>query len=92
MVVTQLITLITVDCKLCFIVGQSRVYSAVDEGNVGLLGRCRVQKDLHLKVDANVVLLQNLTEELVNGLKGTVQHAHVHVACTVHVIHNHLPQ
>ena len=48
-------------------------YVSVDEGNLLQIQKCSAQKVIHLKIDAPVILLCNLSTTLVNGLRGTVE-------------------
>ena len=48
-------------------------YVSIDEANLLKIQKCPAQKVLHLKIDAPVILLCNLTTTLVNGLRGTVE-------------------
>jgi hypothetical protein len=61
-------------CSLFFLFsGDTKMYIAIDLGNTARLNMLPALEKLHLKVDAPVVLLQNLSDELVNGLRGRVQ-------------------
>lgn len=52
--------------------GESRCYTSHDSGKVSLLQKCSAQTELHLKSAAPVILIANLSKDLVNGLRGTV--------------------
>ena len=52
--------------------GESLRYFSKDSGDVGRLSTCTAQKILILKVNARVVLLRNIDNDLVNGLCGNV--------------------
>jgi ATP-dependent DNA helicase PIF1 len=47
-------------------------YRSVDEGPASKLGKCSAVKVLRLKVGAPVILIQTISETLVNGSRGTV--------------------
>ncbi|KAJ8311470.1 hypothetical protein KUTeg_010825 [Tegillarca granosa] len=49
-----------------------KVYVAEDTGSPDALQRCRLPKKIHLKINSLVILLVNLSDELVNGLVGIV--------------------
>jgi len=57
---------------LSIIPGESLSYVAKDSGDVVHLSSCTAQKTLTLKVNTRVVLLKNISNELVNGLRGYV--------------------
>ena len=48
------------------------MFEALDSGRPRDLDSFVVQKTLWLKIGADVMLLRNLTDKLVNGLRGTV--------------------
>ena len=52
--------------------GEPRVYRAIDAGDTKQLTKCNVNQLLHLKLNAPVMLIVNLTGKLVNGLCGVV--------------------
>ncbi|KAJ8305771.1 hypothetical protein KUTeg_016316 [Tegillarca granosa] len=52
--------------------GIEKVYVAEDTGSPDALQRCRLPKKIHLKINSPVILLVNLSDELVNGLVGIV--------------------
>lgn len=60
-------------CRLMDLEDDETVYNAIDEGNVTKLEKNPAPNELHLKVGCPVMLLKNLSEKLVNGLRGTVQ-------------------
>lgn len=53
-------------------VGDKQVYNSIDEGDISKLEKIPVPKQLHLKIGCPIMLLKNLSEQLVNGLRGTV--------------------
>ena len=55
----------------CPIAGEYTTYTSKDEGTVSHL--CHAPKALHLKKGAPVILNFNITDQLVNGLMGTVE-------------------
>lgn len=59
-------------CKLMEIEGDDHVFHSVDEGDTNKLERMPVPKTLHLKIGCSILLLKNLSDKLVNGLRGTV--------------------
>ncbi|CAC5389310.1 PIF1 [Mytilus coruscus] len=52
--------------------GDYTVYNSIDEGQISKLDKSPVTKQLHLKIGCPVMLLKNLNEKLVNGLRGIV--------------------
>lgn len=52
--------------------GESHSYHSKDAGKSEVLNRCPAPNNLILKVNARVVLLKNLNERLVNGIRGTI--------------------
>ena len=48
-------------------------YLSNDQGDINQLNKITVQKTLSLKVNCPVILLKNITPDLVNGLQGTVK-------------------
>ena len=61
-------------CKLMDMEDEEHVHvcNSFDEGDIRKLERLPVPKHLHLKLGCPVMLLKNLSESLVNGLRGTV--------------------
>ncbi|CAC5360531.1 PIF1 [Mytilus coruscus] len=53
-------------------VGELKVYKSADEGSTYYLDKFLAPKHFGLKVGCPVMLLKNLTNKLVNGLRGTV--------------------
>ncbi|CAC5417224.1 PIF1 [Mytilus coruscus] len=58
--------------KLMDLPGDYTVYNSIDEGQISKLDKSPVTKQLHLKIGFPVMLLKNLNEKLVNGLRGIV--------------------
>ena len=52
--------------------GPVSTYISNDQGDINQLNKMTVQKTLSLKVDCPVILLKNISSDLVNGLQGTV--------------------
>lgn len=52
--------------------GELRVYKATDEGSEHYLNRLLAPKNLGLKVGCPVMLVKNINDSLVNGIRGTV--------------------
>ena len=60
-------------CRLMDFEDDETVCNAMDEGDVTKLEKNPAPKELHLKVGCPIMLLKNLSEKLVNGIRGTVQ-------------------
>jgi hypothetical protein len=56
--------------------GDCQFYTSKQSGDSHYLNKMTVQKVLRLKVGCPVILLKNLSSELVNGLQGTVTELH----------------
>ena len=56
-----------------FFTGEMVKFKATDNGEERFLSRCNALQTLYLKVDAPVILLVNLSSQLVNGLQGVVK-------------------
>lgn len=59
--------------KLVEIEGNAESFRAQDSGEKKYLKSLAVPEDLHLKIDCPVLLLRNLSDTLVNGLRGKVR-------------------
>ncbi|KAL3854689.1 hypothetical protein ACJMK2_013947 [Sinanodonta woodiana] len=59
-----------------FYPGEVKVYHSEDEGDKAALLSCRAMKHLYLKVGAPLILNVNLSDELVNGLRGIIVEMH----------------
>lgn len=59
-------------CKLMDTPGEEHVFHSIDTGNIEKLNNVPVPKSLHIKVGCSVMLLNNLSDQLVNGLRGIV--------------------
>lgn len=56
-----------------FIAGEATVYKSVDNGSVALLdSRTTASQLLHLKIGCPVILIHNISDKLVNGMRGEV--------------------
>ena len=62
-------------CKLMDMDGEEFDFCALDEGDVSKLERTPVPQHLHIKLGCPVMLLKNLSEHFVNGLRGIVTSA-----------------
>jgi hypothetical protein len=60
------------DKFLVMLPGEQHVYHAYDTGSSQALQKCPAPRNLLLKLKARVVLIKNLSEKLVNGLRGSV--------------------
>ena len=58
--------------KLQNLPGELKIYKARDEGSCHYLNKFLAPKNLGLKVGCPVMLVRNLSDSLVNGLRGTV--------------------
>ena len=56
-----------------FFTGEMVKFEATDVGEERFLSRCNALQTLYLKVGAPVILLVNLSSQLVNGLQGVVK-------------------
>ena len=64
--------------------GECYKLKSVDEGDFKVIDRtCLAPATLHLKVDAPVVLLVNVTNEIVNGLLGNVIYVPTDTVCVL---------
>ncbi|XP_071166174.1 uncharacterized protein [Mytilus edulis] len=59
-------------CKLIDMEGEVSVFTSIDEGENSKLKNIQAPKHLHLKESCPVMLLKNLSDKLVNGLRGNV--------------------
>jgi len=59
--------------KLQSLEGQMKVYHSQDEGSQHYLDKFVAQKNLGLKINCPVMLIRNLSDTLVNGLRGVVK-------------------
>lgn len=57
---------------LFLILGRQRMFKAIDSGNTSILATSVALDTLHLKPEAPVILIVNLSANLVNGLRGIV--------------------
>lgn len=48
------------------------MYKSTDSGNTALLNHCLAPEMIELKVNAQVLLIKNMTSTLVNGSRGVV--------------------
>lgn len=58
--------------KLLELTGDARVFEAKDSGDPNILKQCMASPKLTLKVGAQVMLIKNLSQHLVNGSLGIV--------------------
>ena len=54
----------------CIVSGDEKIYNSLDEGDTERIGG---EKEIHIKIGCPVILTVNLSDELVNGLSGTVE-------------------
>lgn len=59
--------------KLQSLEGEMKVYHSQDEGSQHYLDKFVAQKNLGLKINCPVMLIRNLSDTLVNGLRGVVK-------------------
>lgn len=58
--------------RLMDLEGETKTFHAIDEGDMNKLRKLSVPKVLHLKLNCPVMLVKNLSANLVNGLQGTI--------------------
>jgi hypothetical protein len=58
--------------KLFEMQGDFHIYTAVDEGDQHYLRRLLASKELYLKLQCPVIILRNLSQNIVNGMRGVV--------------------
>jgi ATP-dependent DNA helicase PIF1 len=53
--------------------GDLKTFRSVDEGDIAKLKKIPVENTLHVKINCPVMLVKNLSQNLINGLQGVVQ-------------------
>jgi hypothetical protein len=52
--------------------GDLKTFRSVDEGDIAKLKKILVENTLHVKINCPVMLVKNLSQNLINGLQGVV--------------------